>query len=115
MSRNRATGTAWETAICEFLRSKGWIWAERRALGGSNDRGDIAGIPGVVISAKAVREWRLDEWLREVAKQKANDGAAYGFVWLKRRGKTSPGDAYVVMDGDTFTALLAGAQGTEGQ
>ena len=35
-----------------------------------------------------------------------NAGAMVGAAWIKRRGKASPGEAYVVMDGETFTHLL---------
>jgi hypothetical protein len=32
-----------------------------------------------------------------------------GVVWLKRRGRTSAREGYVVMDGETFTRLLSDA------
>ena len=48
MSASKSKGTAWETAIVRFLKDRGWPNAERRALGGANDRGDIAGVVGVV-------------------------------------------------------------------
>jgi len=54
MSAARAKGTAWETAIVGYLRGRGAPHAERRALNGSNDRGDIAGIPGLVIERGCV-------------------------------------------------------------
>ena len=48
-NKNKKAGTAWETLLCEYAREHGYPYAERRAQGGKNDRGDIAGIPGVVI------------------------------------------------------------------
>lgn len=109
MSRSKAKGTAWETAIVNHLRTHGAPHAERRALGGSQDRGDIAGIPGVVIEAKSAARIDLATWIDEVTKEQANDGAQVGVVLAKRRGKTSPDAAYAVMTGATLLHLLAAA------
>ncbi len=106
MSRSRAKGTAWESAIVTYLRDQGWPHAERRALQGSRDRGDIAGLPGVVVEAKNCRALDLAGWLDEATTEQANAGANVGAVWVKRRGRTNPDAGYVVMAGATFTALL---------
>ena len=106
MNRPKQRGTAWETAIVSFLKEHGVRYAERRTLGGSQDRGDVAGIPGVVIEAKAEARVNLASWLSEAQTEAANDKADIGVVWSKRRGKTSPGDAYVIMDGNTLIKLL---------
>ena len=99
-------GTAWETAIVQFLQRTGWPSAERRTLAGSKDRGDIAGIPGVVIEAKNTKSIALGTFLDEANLEALNDGAALGVAWIKRRGRTWPGHGYVVMDGDAFVSLL---------
>ena len=52
VSRERAKGTAWESALVKWLRANGFPHAERRALHGAHDKGDITGIPGLVIEAK---------------------------------------------------------------
>jgi hypothetical protein len=109
VSLSRRTGTAWETAIVDYLRGRGWPHAERRALAGHLDRGDIAGVVGVVIEAKAVKTVELAAFLDEAHIEAANDRADLGVVWLKRRGRSSPADGYVVMDGATFTRLLTDA------
>ncbi len=106
MSRSRAKGTAWETRLVEYLRDQGWPHAERRAMQGSRDRGDIAGVVGVVIEAKSCRAVDLAGWLDETTVEQANAGANVGAVWVKRRGRTNPGAGYVVMAGATFTTLL---------
>ena len=105
MSAARARGTAWESAVVSYLQARGYKHAERRALHGAKDRGDIAGIPGICIEAKNTARVDLAGWLDE-ARQEAAHAADLGVVWFKRRGKTSPGNGYVLMDGDTFTALL---------
>lgn len=114
MSAQRARGTAWETAIVDYLRASGFPHAERRASNGVRDRGDIAGIPGVVVEAKSVGRLDLATFLGEAETERANAGAAYGIVWAKRKGKTSAAHGYVVMDGAAFTALLRAAGYGEG-
>lgn len=102
-------GTAWESLIVQYLKERGWLHAERRALRGSFDRGDIAGIPGVVIEAKNCRTITIAAWVDEANTEVLNDGAVVGVVWWKRRGQVSPADGFVTMDGETFTSLLTAA------
>jgi hypothetical protein len=109
VNRSKARGTAWESAIVTYLASRGWAYVERRTLSGAKDRGDIAGIPGVVIEAKACKAIDLSGWLTEATTEAVNDGADLGAVWIKKRGKSSPGDAYVLLDGRTFAYLLDAA------
>lgn len=109
MSRARAKGTAWETQIVNYLRTCGWPHAERRALNGNQDRGDIAGIVGVVIEAKNAARVELGDWLTEAHQERNRAQARIGAVWFKRRGRASPADGYVLMDGETFTRLLTEA------
>lgn len=109
MSVSRRTGTAWESTVVGYLRGRGWTYAERRALSGHADRGDVAGVPGVVIEAKATKRVELAAFLDQAAVEAGHDGADLGVVWLKRRGRASAGDGFVVMDGHTFTRLLTHA------
>ena len=102
-------GTAWETEICKTLKMCGWPYAERRRLSGSEDRGDIAGIPGVVIEAKNCRKTELASWVDEANIERDNDHADLGVAWFKRRGKTSALDGFVAMDGRTFLQLIHAA------
>ena len=113
MIRPKDRGTAWESAIVRYLQAHGYPFAERRAQGGVKDRGDIAGVIGCVIEAKAVARLALAEWLAEAEVERVNDGARYGAVWVKRRGTTDPGKAYVLMAGADFVRLLHDAHGLE--
>ena len=110
MTRNRASakaaGRSWERAICEYLVAHGWPHAERRRQAGAADKGDVAGIPGLVIEAKNTKGYDLAAAVDEANTERDNAGAAYGVAWIKRKGKSAAGAGYVVMDGDTFTALL---------
>lgn len=109
MNRSKAKGTAGETAIVATLIEEGWPHAERRALKGNLDRGDVAGLPGVMIEAKAEKSYDISGWLKEVAVEKANDNAAVGACWFKIRGKTDPRQWGVVMTGAQFVELLKAA------
>ena len=109
MSKSRRKGTAWESAIVDYLRANGVPHAERRALNGAKDRGDIAGLPGVVIEAKSAARVELAAWLDEAEAERANDKADIGVVWFKRRGRACPGAGFVLMSGDTLVRLLAAA------
>lgn len=83
--------------------------AERRRLAGQADRGDIAGVPGVAIEAKNTRALDLARAVDEATVEAGNAGVGVGVAWIKRRGKPSAADGYVVMAGETFVALLAEA------
>lgn len=106
VNRSKAKGTSAETAIVNALTAAGWPHAERRALHGNLDKGDIAGLPGVMIEAKAEASYDIQGWLREVAAEKANAHADIGACWFKLRGKTDPMQWAVVMTGEQFAALL---------
>ena len=103
-------GPRFEAQIVQYLNENGFPNAERRVMGGARDRGDVAGIPALVIESKNQERQTLAEWLDEALEEAANDGKgdSIGVVWHKRRGKASPGDCYVTMDGATFLELLKG-------
>lgn len=108
MSKSKAKGTAWESAIVRYLIHLG-VRAERRTLTGNKDRGDIAGIPGLVIEAKNTRTALLAQYLDEANQEASHAEADIGVVWMKRVGFTSPAKGYVLMDGETFIGLLTDA------
>jgi hypothetical protein len=106
VNRPKIRGTAAETAVVNYLERAGWIHAERRALHGNVDKGDVAGIPQVCIEVKDCKSLTFGPWLKEALVERDNAGADVGAVWAKRRGHLDPKDWFVVMDGDTFTRLL---------
>lgn len=109
MSASKRKGTGWESAVVTYLRENGVPHAERRSLNGANDRGDIAGIPGVVIECKNEKTITLAAYADETETERRNDGARIGLAWIKRRGKASPAYGYVLLDGATAVRLLAEA------
>lgn len=107
MTRSKRKGTSHESRIRDYLNTLGLSCiVERRALAGANDKGDIAGIRGVVIEAKAVATYDIPGWLRETSVERENAGAWLGVCWAKLRGKADPADCAVIMSGEQFGFLL---------
>lgn len=112
MSHNNPSGekgTAAEVLVVKFLRDEaGLPYVERRRLEGRNDRGDVAGIPGLVIEVKNHNRMELAAWVDEAMGERVRVAGKgeLGVVWHKRKGKASPGDWYVTMDGWTFLKFV---------
>lgn len=113
MSKNKSKGTAFETLIVNYLKQSGFPYAERRALHGINDLGDITGTPGLVWECKNHKTLAIAEWLDEAEMERVNANAKYGFVVAKRRGHGKPEEQYVVITLDTLVSLLAEAGYTD--
>lgn len=82
----KAKGRDAENAIVAILQATGWPHAERRRLTGVQDRGDITGVPDVVMESKSGAVIKLSEWLKETEKERINDGATYGALIIKLKG-----------------------------
>lgn len=108
MSRSKQKGTAWETAVVRYLQDYSPT-VERRALHGGRDLGDITGIPSVVIECKNEKALALASYVDEAIAEGDNAHADVAVAWIHRRGKASPADGYVVMNGTQFVSLLLDA------
>lgn len=108
MSKSKAKGTMAETAVVSFLRTVGFPHAERLALQGAKDRGDVTGIPGIVVEVKNEQTYLLSSWLQECRTEVANAKADFGFVAAKPRmvGTTRTGSWYAIMNQGPFTDLV---------
>lgn len=106
MSRSRAKGTAAETAVVRWLREHGFPFAERRALAGNKDRGDIAGVGGWALEVKSCRRMELAVWMDEAQVEGANDGTSMYAVIHKRIGKGDPGAWYVTLPLSVFAEVI---------
>lgn len=106
MSKSKAKGTAAETAVVNWLLSKGRKYVERRSLNGVNDRGDIAGIPLVVIEVKNHERMSLSQWVSELLVEIDNDKAETGAVVHKKKGKQDVGEWYATMPVKLWYELL---------
>jgi hypothetical protein len=106
MSKQKQKGTAAETAVVKYLREHGFPYAERRALTGTNDQGDITGCGPVVFEVKNHKALDFAGWLKELAVEIDNANAETGCVVAKKRGTTNPGEWYAVLPFELFIALL---------
>lgn len=111
VNKPKQKGTAAESAVVSFLRTQGFPHAERLALSGSADRGDITGVPGIVFEVKAVQEYAFNGWLKEARVERDNAGADFGIVVAKPRmvGTTRTGKWYGLMYAYDYLALLSQA------
>jgi Holliday junction resolvase len=110
-NRNKAKGTSWETEIVNTLQAAGCNSARRVVQAGAADVGDVhVGAilcPLVAIEAKNEKALTFSSYVDEANREADNAGALFGGVaWVKRRGKASALDGYVVMDGRTFLDWL---------
>lgn len=106
MSKSKQKGTAAETAVVRWLLTKRKGSIERRSLNGANDRGDITGIPNVVIEVKNHARMELSQWVKELEVEMVNDSAEQGVVIHKRRGTTDVGSWYATMPVSVWYNLL---------
>lgn len=88
MSASKRAGTKFEADLVAYAKAHGHPRAERRVMGGSKDRGDLAGIAdgSWVVEAKneAVRD--VPGALREAKKEAANAGVCRYVAVHKYRG-----------------------------
>lgn len=101
MSKNKARGTAWETACVRFGR-RYWPKFDRLPLKGREDEGDLGhGPENWAFECKDEGTISLPSFLREAEQEAANKGAFWFAALVKgRRSKLQTGsvaDSYFVM------------------
>ena len=108
MGKSKAKGTRAETAVVRYLVDHG-VSAERRALTGSNDCGDIkvesSSYPsGLVLEVKAGKQTanpnraQLKEWLRQTLVEGSNSACDSALVVVRYNRKLVDADVYYVYD-----------------
>lgn len=83
---SKQRGTESETMVVKYLRDHGFPHAERLALAGAHDKGDIRVCPGVITEVKAHREWSrgdVADWLRETDRERRRAYATIGFLVVR--------------------------------
>ena len=109
-SPSKRKGSAFELEVARYLAAHGFPAAERAyGAGRPDDRGDIAGVPGVAIECKAVRAMDLAGWLTEAKREAENAGGKLAVVVAKRR-MASVSRAYVVMELEQWCELAKGSE-----
>lgn len=98
MSKSKDKGTTAEREVVRYLQ-QWWPAAERRALSGNKDKGDVAGIARLCIEVKAAERPLLAAWQRETLAEMTNAGATGCMLVVKRKYKVvSCWDAHVPVD-----------------
>lgn len=100
-------GPKFEADVVTYLQAHGFRYAERRVQGGQKDKGDVGGIPGVVLELKNQNRLSLAEWVDEAEQEAVNAGVTIFAVVHKRRGKGDAGEAYCTLPLHVLTYLLA--------
>lgn len=105
-SPQKRKGTAWESAVRDWLNARfPGLRIERIPAGATHDRGDLTGLPGVCIECKSVQRIDLAGIVDEAVQEAANCGpGTLPLAVIKRRGK-GPADAYAVLPLGAFADL----------
>lgn len=113
MNKSKAKGTRAETAVARYLAGHGWT-AERKALSGSSDKGDLKAVPPkgrpLTIEVKAGKmtanpsRLQLEEWLRQAKVEAENSGESASYLVVVRyRRALKDADVYAqYRDGDGY-------------
>jgi len=113
VSKQRAKGTSFETAVVRYLHEHG-VNAGRLPLAGNKDQGDIRAWTEDAgfwhLEAKNCRTITLAQWVAEADAEAVNAECPVAVV-AKRVGKSDPGEAYVVMPLRVFVAQVLRALG----
>lgn len=90
--RPKDIGTVAETAVVRYLAANGFPYAERRALRGALDCGDVTGCGPIVVevkggtAAKTASDTQVALWLLETQVERYNANADIGVLVLQRAG-----------------------------
>lgn len=113
VNKPKQIGTASETKVVRYLLANGFAQAERRALRGIRDVGDITGTPGIVWEVKGgdAARWasdnQVDLWLAETELERSNAREHLGILVVARHMK-SAGDWWAVLWADQLVWLISG-------
>lgn len=98
-------GSLFEKHVVEYLREVGFTHAERRVMGGANDKGDVGGIPNVCLEIKNRASITLGVAVAEAEKEARNAKTSWWAVIFKRRQKPT-GKSYVILDLEQYAKIL---------
>lgn len=90
---SKEKGTKCETAVVRAAHIAGFLAAERLALAGAHDMGDVRLCRGVVVEVKGGKAAEqasaqlIEDWLQETEKERVNANADFGLLVTKKKGK----------------------------
>lgn len=105
-SPQKRKGNSAELAVACWLKDWGWLNAERSRSGWHDDRGDIDGLPGVVIEVKNEKRIDIPGYLAELEVEMDNADAWTGTCIVKRRGSTDVDNWYAIMPAHVWAELM---------
>ena len=112
VNRSKQKGTAAESAVVNWLRGVGFVEAERLALRGNLDVGDVRVRPGIHLEVKAgaaaahPSQGQVVKWRDEATVEGVNGGVDCYLV-TKRKGSADPGTWLVHLTLQELSGLLA--------
>ena len=92
VNKSKSVGTKAESAVVRAAQSRGFPMAERRALRGRHDVGDVLLCPGLVLEVKGgdmarnASDALVAKWLVETERERVNAGAEHAFLVVQRAG-----------------------------
>jgi hypothetical protein len=111
--RPKDKGTRAETDVVGWARKHGFFKAERLALCGAGDVGDVRLAEGVMVQVKdgyterkEPTDYQIGQWLDQVDRQRKNGGWDIGLLVHKKYGKADPDMWRWYMTGETFGKLI---------
>lgn len=102
---NKDRGARWERALATYFQEAGFPEVDRIRGKGLRDVGDLGGLRSFVIEAKDWTSPNFPEFIRQANTEANNAGKPFGVAIQKKR-RAPVGDAFVVLDLDTFLRLL---------
>ena len=109
--RPKDIGTRAETAVVRYLREHGFAHAERRALHGNVDLGDITGTPGIAWEVKGgdaarnASDGQITAWLTQANVEAVNSSSDVGILVVQRWRK-NPSDWWAITTITDWLTLL---------
>lgn len=103
MSKQRAIGTAFETLVATHARQNGFPAAERLALKGKDDEGDVRIHSQIHLeckggkAAETASDGQILKWIEETERERCRANIDHAFLITKRAncGKVRAGDMWV--------------------
>jgi len=99
LSKAKQKGTSAETALVKYLQANGFPLAERRALTGQFDQGDVTGTSCLAWEVKNHKKYSISEWIKETEVERINAKADFGILVVKPVGVgiSRPEDFWAIM------------------
>jgi len=103
---SKAKGTFFESLFVAYLKARGFVLAERRALHGNTDKGDITGIKDWTFETKNRRTLDIPGAIDEARVEATNAGTRWYAAIVKRPRKGDPSEAIAAMPASLLVDLI---------